>query len=496
MLLKKLLDKIDLEMVQWDSAWEETDIRSVGILSEVAIMKPGVLYIGTSAGISEEVIPGTTFICCKCHARPCPPTGQRNVFSTVEDFSTLLDRLYGIFDDSVHMAQCMERLIEKSSAGLGIQSLLEELYSLTAVPVFLVDPQYHPIGYNQGILSYPDFAQAIDKRILPERRIRNINRVDLKQAFEKYDDLFFMWAEMEQEYILVTMLQIGGMEAGHFIAFVGKDDPLKYYRLISFTCHLLELELQKNVFFQHNEGVLEAQFLHHLLEDTLTPREQQAFLDRLGWKAGLTYRILLVAQRDKDLNRTAAERIIREIASCAKPSYSIFYSGYLVIVSVIEDRNIERSVKPMLIRFGLLCSISPDFSDLSRTSTMYNLTKDAIRYLLNGEFEGPVIRYSECLYRIMRDELRKNCDISQFLHSGVCKIYDNDRQKHGDMIQTLAAYLEYNNDPDTAAKELHIHRNTLYYRIHKLESEYGLNLGSGVERMHILLTLEFLKETK
>lgn len=492
MRLKKLLDWMEVEMVQWDSAWEETDITSVSLLSEGITPRPGIAYIGKGSPPAEPVIPGTTFICCERTDRPCPPTGQRNVFSTPEPFSVLLDRLYGVFNDSVQMAQCMERLMEKSSAGLGIHSLLEEVYNLTQVPIFLVDGQYHPISYNRGILRYPDFDQAIEQHILPDRRIRNINREDMKQAFQHYEDLFFMWAELDQEYILTTVLRIGGMEAGHFIAYVGRDDPLKYYRLIQFTCRLLALELQKNIFFQQNEGVLEAQFLRHLIENTLTDPEREEFLSRLEWGTAPGWQLLLLSAPEGSDGRAQTLRAVREIALCTRQCHSVFYGGYLVALCVTQPQT-SLALESILRRFGLLCAISSEFNDLSKTGNAYSQAREAIRYLLNGAFDGPVIRYSDCMYRIMATELGKTCDIEQFLHPGVLRLRAHDRQGRSELIRTLAVYLEYNNDPDTAAERLHIHRNTLYYRINKLQNDFGLDLKSGSQRMHILLTLELLK---
>lgn len=63
----------------------------------------------------------------------------------------------------------------------------------------------------------------------------------------------------------------------------------------------------------------------------------------------------------------------------------------------------------------------------------------------------------------------------------------------GELLDTVAHYLEQGRKPDLVANSLHIHRGTLYYRLRKFEDATGLILESGSDRLTIQLSLEALK---
>lgn len=47
-----------------------------------------------------------------------------------------------------------------------------------------------------------------------------------------------------------------------------------------------------------------------------------------------------------------------------------------------------------------------------------------------------------------------------------------------DLYSTLRVYLEIHLNDTAAAKRLHIHKNTLYYRLHQIEEQTGLSLDT------------------
>jgi sugar diacid utilization regulator len=60
-----------------------------------------------------------------------------------------------------------------------------------------------------------------------------------------------------------------------------------------------------------------------------------------------------------------------------------------------------------------------------------------------------------------------------------------------DLVQTIRVYLDHAGNVQDTAAELHIHRQTLYYRLNKAESLTGLRLSNGHDRsrLHIGLML-------
>jgi sugar diacid utilization regulator len=59
-------------------------------------------------------------------------------------------------------------------------------------------------------------------------------------------------------------------------------------------------------------------------------------------------------------------------------------------------------------------------------------------------------------------------------------------------LATLACYFRMNSSPQRAAQLLHVHANTVSYRIHRVEEITGLDLGNYRERLMAQVALEIL----
>ncbi len=62
----------------------------------------------------------------------------------------------------------------------------------------------------------------------------------------------------------------------------------------------------------------------------------------------------------------------------------------------------------------------------------------------------------------------------------------------GRLVETLAAYLDHAGSSLDTAAALHIHRTSLYYRLHRIEEITGLDLADGEHRLTLHLGLKLL----
>lgn len=63
-------------------------------------------------------------------------------------------------------------------------------------------------------------------------------------------------------------------------------------------------------------------------------------------------------------------------------------------------------------------------------------------------------------------------------------------RKTGTLMKTLVAWFRNNNHPTSTAKALHIHRNTLDYRLQKIGELTGLNLADTDDRLLLYVALQ------
>jgi carbohydrate diacid regulator len=64
------------------------------------------------------------------------------------------------------------------------------------------------------------------------------------------------------------------------------------------------------------------------------------------------------------------------------------------------------------------------------------------------------------------------------------------RDRHGVLMKTVAAWFRHNNHPSATAAALHVHRNTLDYRLQKIGELTGLDLAETDDRLLLYVALQ------
>ena len=98
------------------------------------------------------------------------------------------------------------------------------------------------------------------------------------------------------------------------------------------------------------------------------------------------------------------------------------------------------------------------------------------------------------LYRLLYS-LQGQPELSGFVDESFARLRARDRA--GDLRRTLAAYLDANGSPTEAAVRLKLHRNTVLYRLSRIEELLGVDLRDADARLtlHVALRIEDVLES-
>lgn len=141
----------------------------------------------------------------------------------------------------------------------------------------------------------------------------------------------------------------------------------------------------------------------------------------------------------------------------------------------------------------LFCGISDSVSDLFLFKRYRKQAVNAVhhrRYLLennrNYTFYDEVKVY-DILSQIPRSELMYYCNRQ------VYDIYLYDRAQQTDHLDTLMVYLQTNRSIKATASHMHLHRNTINYRIARIRELFQVDLDSFCVADQILLSCQLIK---
>jgi len=87
---------------------------------------------------------------------------------------------------------------------------------------------------------------------------------------------------------------------------------------------------------------------------------------------------------------------------------------------------------------------------------------------------------------------KNDIDVTDLCHPALLRLAQSTKQSDRDILDSLYMYLKADKSIERAAKELHIHKNTLFYRIDKIKRLSGINITDGEGMLKILFSFKVL----
>lgn len=157
--------------------------------------------------------------------------------------------------------------------------------------------------------------------------------------------------------------------------------------------------------------------------------------------------------------------------------YSFFYNEVVLLYQKISKQtlieNIKIISKEMKGRLGLNLSfgISRNFFDLSDFKEEYQNAKSALTWLLNTPKKDNMSFYEDMDLGILLSNI-KDTDKKRFTNMILSNLSDEEICSYKELLNS---YAKNNGSIQATADELFIHKNTLQYRLNKLNSLTGYN---------------------
>jgi DNA-binding PucR family transcriptional regulator len=116
--------------------------------------------------------------------------------------------------------------------------------------------------------------------------------------------------------------------------------------------------------------------------------------------------------------------------------------------------------------------------------------RDALRIGRRVHGPGALVRYADLgLYRVL-DALRESPELRAFYEQTLGALAEYDRRTGQNLIETLEVFFECHGNLSQTAVKLHHHRNSLLYRIGRIQEISGLSLEDPEARLSLQVALK------
>ncbi|WP_165053042.1 MULTISPECIES: CdaR family transcriptional regulator [unclassified Adlercreutzia] len=183
--------------------------------------------------------------------------------------------------------------------------------------------------------------------------------------------------------------------------------------------------------------------------------------------------------------------------------YLLLYSKGLD--NSLSNRAIEEQLLPHCDPAKGFVAVSQVFDEITNVKFAYQQIqlvskyKDNINlaywFTMSGEERGKLCYTFEEALRFLvvdSDEMSPALRDFSFSHTILDKIIAENAANGGDDARILATYIHYERKATVVAEKLHMHRNTVLYRIGKIENRFGLDFDENWSRDRLLFDFSIL----
>lgn len=179
---------------------------------------------------------------------------------------------------------------------------------------------------------------------------------------------------------------------------------------------------------------------------------------------------------------------------------SVIHNQDLVLVfNMSEKEDISEYEKNVLLQMAevnhLSVGISHSFDTLTSLRQLYWQAKEAAEFghdILHQNYT----EFSEVSHFSMMRLVQQNMDCMSLVDPKLKDLYFSPKDNMKEYFFTLYYYLKYDGNTNAVSQKTHVHRNTVLYRIDKLQDKMGFLLNDGMTKMKLLLSFEILKYLK
>ena len=450
------------------------EICGVRPLLDEGRMRADVLYVAPGAdGAGAECIHGAERIRIRS-----------------ADADTVLDAVLDAFERFQRWSEALHAAVQR---GDSIQDILDLSCGVLPFPIAVADPFGNIAGCSRGYEALAE-EDPYWNCVLRERRLSD--RVFSENARDENGAEIRDWDSTPRIYrtgprrIIGVNLTAGDEIAGTMVIVEEGGE------LTEGTCQLTELLCAAIAGTLSAQGdSAETRAMMSMLESYLDGGSDDigpiwaGICERTGCGDGGEMELLLlknVYRGDTPFCSSLAYRIGRGVDGCFG---LVFHNFTAVILSCEREAQALKALWKMLPQEEYLCGVSLPFSDAKGLQKAGN--QAALALVCGGQTPPSLSRCVDHAFMYFLSNLARDKSFgTELLHPGLKRLKQYDASHGTDFYNTLCQYLLCERNVVAAARALFIHRNSMIYRLQRIQQLLDVDLDDVNVRMYLLLSYQ------
>lgn len=488
-IVRHLEESFDIKIEgQWNGRTRIEGIRFFTCQPGKQIQEPEdqLLYISDSGNGLPARSPQNLLIVGPCEMPPAPHILYiRERIGLAELFNAVQEVIF------MHNAQKMkqEELFRSLHSGHGIEGLAHVAHACLGNPVTVCDTSFSVIAASPAVEDADNLEKKHGRLYLKDALFQNMeDRNIVRHIYSSsapyvttLDDYPYQWVF---ESIRIRHAVVGYVCVRGTVREFTEDD----LELIDVFSQMLSIEMQKDAGYRHPTGLKYEYFLTELLEGHFDRTEYiTSHLLQLGRTQTPYYTILLLAFTEPGRKPDQYKSYFEQLLSLLPNSMVVLFHGCLTVL--LPGDSTEPFSETCRSRFDAFLQlnhmqafVSYPYTDIAKSSIYYRQVKElSLLYAKTAHTDHPCFVYYETYF--LEHGFYQYSDkglLSISVHPSITRMIEYDRSANTEYARTLRVYLAQNRNALAAARELHIHKSTFFYRLGKMADLFGIDMSDGL----------------
>jgi len=173
------------------------------------------------------------------------------------------------------------------------------------------------------------------------------------------------------------------------------------------------------------------------------------------------------------------------------------YGEHIVIIMRCADKQQPHGKKKLQLEqflnkdIMLHCGVSMVFNNFMQLRYYYTQSKFAASQF-KPSLNPTICLYEDCQAEHVLHTLSLGADLRCFCHPGILSLWESGNESQRDLVNCLYHYFLNGRNISAAADTIHIHRNTLIYRLAKAEEILNINIKQTTPKQAFLFIISCL----
>ena len=389
------------------------------------------------------------------------------------------------------------QLFEFMAQNSDLQTVLNYAASVFEIPVHITDAAYKLLAFSDNMTNPDPLWEELKLQgYFSEDTIRKFYTSHLTSDIASQTESVF-FESLGYPYI-ITPIFMNGNKVASVTALISND--INFTELSMYMAALADFIKNKfcidnfQIVYQNSRIEL---FLKDLLNGQIgSPLIIQERSHYFGFQKEDVYALLNINTASGSLGFPALyfKNMVKNIFPDAA---SVIYGESIVVLFHFADVKSYHSicldpVSEYITRYNMHCCLSSPFKELTSMQAVYQQTCRAIAIGCHLQPDQNIFYYSDLALYHLLETAAASIDLTSLCHPSVILLYEYDQTHDSDYVNTLYELLLHQKK-QTVQQKLFIHRNTLNYRIEKIESLIHIDWENTDELCAMLLSCKILQ---